>query len=405
MIEEMALPARIVLAALLIALPGCRGDKGSSVDTEGDNRAGAALVELIAPAVERLDPVVRDQVLRSQEHVRRLAADPDTDPRFLGESFSRLARLYHAYDLFEAAVPAYKNAETLLSDEYAWPYYLGQVYLSLANLDLADEAFRRALRLRPDDAPTRIALARIHGELRRFDDAAAELQHVLERNPDSAGALLLKAKLAMDRDAMEEAVQSYERLLQLQPGATALHQPLAKAYRSLGRGEKASALLESAGTVPVKVDDPLMLDLNIEESGGKLDLFRGIEAYKQGDFQTAVDAFRRVVAAHPGNVDGHLNLGSALVRLGRLDAAMEQYRVVLELNPNNALAHFNLGVIHARREDDDVAIRHYTEALRFDPDYRDPRFNLANLLRRQGATSWQNRIWSSPSWCCRPNRR
>jgi len=386
-VPRMALPARIVLAALLIALPGCRGDKGDSADTEGDNRAGSALVELIAPRMERLNPGVEDQVIRVQEHVRRLAADPGTDPRSLGESFSQLARLYHAYGLFEAAVPAYKNAETLLPDEYAWPYYLGRVYLSLAALDRAEEAFRRALRSRPDDAPTRIALARIQRKLRRFDDAAVELQYVLERNPDSAGALLLTAALATDRGNMEEAAKSFERLLQLQPGATALHQPLAKVYRSLGRAEEASALLERAGSVPVKEDDPLMRELKIQESGGQLDLLRGVEAYKRGDFQAAVDAFRRVIAAQPEGVDGHLNLGSALVRLGQFEAATEQYRVVLELDPNNALAYFNLGVIHARREDDAAAIRHYNEALRFDPDYRDPRFNLANLLRRTGRCS------------------
>ena len=271
---------------------------------------GPTLLDLIEPATERLEPAVRSQLSESLARVRAQHANRQE----LGRAYGELGRLYHSYGLLDSAIPAYANAETLLPGERAWPYYLGRVYRSLYDMERARLSLERARRMRPDDAPTLVALAGVQRELRQFDEAVRLLQDVLGRNPDSAAAMLLMATLATDRGDSNEAVEWYERLLALQPGATRLYQPLAMAYRNLGQTDHAEELLSKAGTAAVRIDDPLMLELESLGLGARRLLDEGVAAFQRGDFDAALVAFRGAVVAQPQNVGAHLNFGSALVK-------------------------------------------------------------------------------------------
>ena len=372
-------PLPLLILALCAAACG-----GAAEPARGPESDTTALVELTEPAMDRLDPAVRSQLTQGLARVRKLAAQSNVDGKALGHAYAELGRLYHTYELFDSAVPAYANAETLLPGEHPWPYYLGRVYQSLYEMQAARQALERARKLKPEDEPTLVASAQVHRELQEFDEAIRLLRAVLERNPESAAALLLMATLATDRGDPRAAVQWYERLLRLQPGATRLYQPLAMAYRNLGQTDRAKELLGKLGTTAVRIDDPLMLELEALGSGARRLLDEGVAAFQRGDFEAAVSAFRGAVTAQPDNVGAHLNLGSALVEAGRLDEAVEEYRVVIRLDPTHAMGHFNLGTLFARRGDDANAFLHYEESLRVDPGSRNTRFNLANLLRRTG---------------------
>jgi len=343
-----------------------------------------ALLELTEPAMDRLEAAVRSQLTEGLARIRELAAQPQVDGRALGQAYAELGRLYHTYGLLDAAMPAYANAETLLPGEHPWPYYLGRVHHSLYRMESARQALERARGLKPEDAPTLVALAQVHRELQQFDRAKRLLRAVLERNPESAGALLWMATLAVDRGDSRAAVDRYERLLRLQPGATRLYQPLAMAYRDLGQTDRAQELLRRLGTEAVQIDDPLMLELQALRSGARHLLDEGVAAFQRGDFELAVSALRGAVEAQPDDVAAHLNLGSALVKVGRAEEAAEQYRVVIRLDPTHAMAHFNLGAIFGWRGDDANAALHYEESLRIDPGFRHARLNLADLLRGAG---------------------
>ena len=56
-----------------------------------------------------------------------------------------MGNLLLAAELFEAAEPFYRHAQSLQSDEFRWPYYLGHIYQATAQPDKAIASFARAV--------------------------------------------------------------------------------------------------------------------------------------------------------------------------------------------------------------------------------------------------------------------
>lgn len=85
----------------------------------------------------------------------------------------------------------------------------------------------------------------------------------------------------------------------------------------------------------------------------------------------AVPKLERVLAARPDDVDARLNLGLALLAMGRLDDAEAAFRAVLERSPGYADAWIGLARVEQRRGDLDAARDLADEARRLAPDSRD----------------------------------
>jgi tetratricopeptide (TPR) repeat protein len=77
----------------------------------------------------------------------------------------------------------------------------------------------------------------------------------------------------------------------------------------------------------------------------------GVEARQHGDLKTAIAEFRKAVAAAPGNVEAHIDLGEALAASGQLDAAIEEDQHALTLAPGSLEAHLDLGLAYYKKND------------------------------------------------------
>ncbi len=56
-------------------------------------------------------------------------------------------------------------------------------------------------------------------------------------------------------------------------------------------------------------------------------------------------AYQKAVDAAPEWVEAHINLGTSLYQLGRMEEAREHFEIAVEYEPSNALAEFNLGCV------------------------------------------------------------
>ena len=102
------------------------------------------------------------------------------------------------------------------------------------------------------------------------------------------------------------------------------------------------------------------------------------------DYRSEVSLWSDLVAKRPNNARGHLNLGKALTRQGKLDEAIARYSEALRIDPNYAQAHSNLSIALATQGKLDEAIAHYFEALRINPNYAQAHSNLGIALAMQG---------------------
>lgn len=91
----------------------------------------------------------------------------------------------------------------------------------------------------------------------------------------------------------------------------------------------------------------------------------------------AIDAYRSAIELSPEWVEAHINLGTALYQLGRMEESRDVFQKAAVLDPRNALAHFNLGCMHDRLGDTPSAIEEFRAAVARAPHMADAHLNLA----------------------------
>ena len=101
-------------------------------------------------------------------------------------------------------------------------------------------------------------------------------------------------------------------------------------------------------------------------------------------WESAVDAYERVVTIDPGYAAAWNNLGLLEHRMGHYARAGERYRKALDADESCCQAAFNLGSLHEDLGDFASAITWYRRALELEPDYADAHFNLAGVLAKNG---------------------
>ena len=96
----------------------------------------------------------------------------------------------------------------------------------------------------------------------------------------------------------------------------------------------------------------------------------------------AADAYRQAIKAAPEWIDAHINLGTALFHLGRLDESREAFCAAVKIDRRHALAHFNLGCVCDRLGDSNQAIHEFRAALACAPEMAEAHLNLALVYEK-----------------------
>jgi tetratricopeptide (TPR) repeat protein len=110
----------------------------------------------------------------------------------------------------------------------------------------------------------------------------------------------------------------------------------------------------------------------------------GIALYHEGDFDAALDQYRKAIALEPNFASAHYNLGRLYEERKEDDLALAAYRHVLLLDSTSFAANTNLGNILLRRGEPGAAIGHYERAIREQPSYPYPYYNIGVAWERKG---------------------
>jgi len=112
----------------------------------------------------------------------------------------------------------------------------------------------------------------------------------------------------------------------------------------------------------------------------------GVELYKQGRTEEAIEHYLQALRIKPDYVNAHNDLGNAFGKQGRTEEAIEHYLQALHIKPDYEIALNNLGNAFGKQGRTEEAIEHHLQALRIKPDYVDAHYNLAVALDIQGRT-------------------
>jgi tetratricopeptide (TPR) repeat protein len=372
-----------IAASLVACALGSVAACGRSAPTPAT--APRQLREVQAPDVSKMSPAVQAQMRMRFDSltstIESRAADGD-----LAAAYGAVGELLLAARYLDHAEPALLDARQLAPKDPAWPYYLAHLYRLRGELDTAAASFREVVTLQPDSLPARVWLASVYIDLGRDDEAQPLLDAVLQQDPHSTSALFHLGRLALARRDFPRAVSMLEEAARTDPSAAAVHYPLAMAYRGAGRLADADAQLRRRDqrNTEVTPPDPLMERLADLLEGQQAFEVRGTEALAKGEWQKAIETFRRGIAVAPGDPVLRHRLATALYMAGQVPEAEREFADVVARAPHYAPAQYSLGVLRETHGRNAEAADHYAAAVTSQPTYVQARMRLAGILRRSG---------------------
>jgi tetratricopeptide (TPR) repeat protein len=375
----------IVLALTTVLSVACtQTTNTTSTGQASQPSTSAGATPFVLPELGGLAESVQQQIRDRDTELKAVLARSGTTHADQAAAYGSLGRVLMAAKFSEEAASCFSRAEALAPDDMRWPYYMGHAYLRSGDRAHAAAAFERALKVKPSDLTSLVWLGESYLDDDRLDLAQAAFQRAIAVQPQSAAALFGAGRTALARREFAEAAQDLERALALDARASAIHYPLAMAYRGLGDAGKADAhLRQRGGSYPV-LPDPLMQDdEDVLESAVSYEN-RGMEALRSADFTTAIAAFRKGLALAPDDTSLRYWLGAALYASGHADGALSEFSEVVRRDPDFAKAHFSLGAIYDARQQRGKAIEEYRAAVRADPNLPESRLRLAEDLRTSG---------------------
>jgi tetratricopeptide (TPR) repeat protein len=382
----------MALCSVGVLAGACRSNSGTIASTSSNPPAAPpdrrTLRAILLPDLTGSADSVRKQ-LRDRERslTTRMQAAGTTDAE-LGTEYGEMGKLLMAAEYDDAAEPCFLNAQVLAPGDVRWPYYLGHLYNHRGQPARSAAAFERALQLQPADLPTLVRLGRSYLDQGRPADAEPLFARAVSLQPRLGSALLGLGRAALARQDYGRAVEYLEQALSASPQASAIHYPLAMAYRGLGDLAKADANVRLQGQAEADTPDPLMQELGeLLQSAMAYD-GRGERALAAGQWAVAADDFRRGMALTGDNLTLRhklqYHLATALAMSGDVPAAVEQFEDVVRRSPDFARAHYSLGILMASGGRSQQALEHLSAAVKYDPTNVEARLRLAEALRLVG---------------------
>ena len=326
------------------------------------------------------------------------------------------ARLYHklsqAYATIQKGPSAMAAIAQAVELDPGNPTYLrarGEIALWTGYHAVAIDSFERVLAAAPQDADALLGLARAQSRSGKKDAAAPRYRAYLEQRPQDKDVMLETMELEAER-GNTAAVQEYDAVYRqrfgesreywlrmadiyalgnnpvassaalkeatrLAPQDHALFYRLAQSYPSEKEAADASAAIERA----VELDPT-----NLEYLRTRADL-----AAWRGDYDTALDSHRRILAIAPDDPGARLGIARVHYWRSQLDESARAYRDYLAQQPGVAAAWMEYIVVVTELGD-------YARAMELLEDYR-KRFgdNVAAKKQKARVLAWAERPTSS----------
>jgi tetratricopeptide (TPR) repeat protein len=242
----------------------------------------------------------------------------------------------------------YPRAEKILAEEIEKTPKSTELLELIASLFFRDGkylntaiALKKAEAIAPLDDRNRFTLALAYIILNHRDWARPELEKLDRSDPRNPLYPYWLGRLDYDAMQYTAAVTNLQKALNLDPTFMKAYDNLGLTYEALGQYEDA------------------------------------IRIYQQA---ILMNRSQRLPSPWPP-----LNLGTLLVKLGKLPEAETYLQESLRCEPRFAKAHYQMGLLLEKQKKDEEAIRELHQAAEYDPSYPEPHYLLGKIYQRTGS--------------------
>ena len=212
-----------------------------------------------------------------------------------------------------------------------------------------------SLAKKKDQADIHYRLGEVHLRDRNLADALKELTRAIELNPNDASYHNALGIAYYLREMTQEAHKSFDKAISLDPKFSDAHVNKSAVYLYERKWDK--AIEESTAAVKnIFYRTP-------EQAYNKI----GWAYYNKGDYNNAIENYRRAVQANYKYDLAHYNMGLALEKTDRLKEAIESYKSAVAVSPAYLDAYFNLGMALAKSKDKAGAQKAFEKVIEIAP--------------------------------------
>lgn len=105
---------------------------------------------------------------------------------------------------------------------------------------------------------------------------------------------------------------------------------------------------------------------------------------RHGDYQKAIEEFKKATELRPGYADAHHNLANTYKQTGEVNEAIKNYQKAIEFNPNLWQSYQNLAGIYFEQEEFDQARESLETAIKINPQNAELYTSLGILYKKMG---------------------
>lgn len=129
---------------------------------------------------------------------------------------------------------------------------------------------------------------------------------------------------------------------------------------------------------------------------------KGIELYKQNEYDRAISEFKKAIEKDPGDYKAYIKIHTISNERKTLDSARICFEKLREQYPDVSCPYFALGLVQASKKDYQGAIQSYQQAIQLSPKFVDVYLELADKFNQCGqletGIEWLNKqIASNPT--------
>ena len=95
---------------------------------------------------------------------------------------------------------------------------------------------------------------------------------------------------------------------------------------------------------------------------------KGIIHYEKGEYELAIDLFKKAVEKNSSNPQFYYNLGLAYVKTEEYELAINKFKEAISLNPKDADTLQNLGIAYYKKSRFEEAVQSYKKAIEIKPN-------------------------------------
>ena len=297
-------------------------------------------------------PEVQKHVEEFRERLEHAKSSADAAPMALTNAYGQLGEIYLAYDLPIGAIACFRNAASLDSTNFRWPYLQAMAHFAAVETQLAYDSMNEALRQLEWDysagpehhLAARCFLGEAAMRLNKMDKARLHFDEAIRLNPNSFFAHFRRGQLASRTGHSELAVQDFLDTLKLYSESGVVPPPVCLAvaaeYQKLGRNEEAERYRGLAKSGPqdfvVSYSNPLMSQVSsLNRSSAYLRRAAELELAR-GNYQEALDKIAVGLEGSPDSLKLRMLRVEILMQLEQTDEAIVELCEIRRLDVNGS---------------------------------------------------------------------